>query len=352
VRPLPTALWADFVSSQLDNPSLISHVLAFFAQNSQGVLENKIRNSMRQSYSQLTFDKIRSLMVFGYSWATVEALRGLPSEILEKIQIFTPEQSLPDRDRADGFRLKESLKEVANVTVINNQEAMNILSKGNIELLAMGCKVVGKLRKSINLHIINSRHALSYVEAASGSNTNICVITDSHKVWPTSLYEKYYSKITSNDRNSRIEGNHVQWIMTEHGIVPQNTFGDLYNCFLALEGIPVPSILEAIGGEVINVEDIEQMSPRIYETEEEYKVYLALQDKNWDFRTTEGIAQAFSLEESKVKEIIEKYPKDFRKAYVSGKNNRELFTLWSKRITFLEKLAFLHKCISSYSPWV
>jgi hypothetical protein len=62
----------------------------------------------------------------------------------------------------------------------------------------------------------------------------------------------------------------------------------------------------------------------------EHKVFEALSDPQWDFRTVEGISKATGLTPSEVKATLDKYPSLVRTSLVRDNEGRELFTLASR----------------------
>ena len=73
----------------------------------------------------------------------------------------------------------------------------------------------------------------------------------------------------------------------------------------------------------------------------EKKIFAALSDAKWDFRTVSGISRETGLSESEVREILGKYPEVIRKSLVRNRDGHELFTLRSRRIKMRERLAEL-----------
>jgi hypothetical protein len=63
---------------------------------------------------------------------------------------------------------------------------------------------------------------------------------------------------------------------------------------------------------------------------QERKVFDALSDPQWDFRTIDGISKVTALPALEVKAILDKYPDLVRKALVRDNEGRELFTLASR----------------------
>jgi hypothetical protein len=62
----------------------------------------------------------------------------------------------------------------------------------------------------------------------------------------------------------------------------------------------------------------------------EHKVFEALSDPEWDFRTVDGISKATDLTAAEVKAVLGKYPNLVRKSLVRDNDGRELFTLASR----------------------
>ncbi len=62
----------------------------------------------------------------------------------------------------------------------------------------------------------------------------------------------------------------------------------------------------------------------------ERKVFDALSDPLWDFRTIHGISKATSLTTAEVTSILKKYPDLVRSSLVRDEDGSELFTLASR----------------------
>ena len=78
----------------------------------------------------------------------------------------------------------------------------------------------------------------------------------------------------------------------------------------------------------------------------ERKVFKALADLAWDFRTVEGISKTTSLSDSQVNEILAKYPRFVRKSAVPNREGKELFTLHSRPIKLRERLALIRMSLA------
>jgi len=62
----------------------------------------------------------------------------------------------------------------------------------------------------------------------------------------------------------------------------------------------------------------------------ERKVFDALSDPRWDFRTIHGISKAIDASEAEVASILRKYPDLVRRSLVRDEDGNELFTLGSR----------------------
>jgi len=62
----------------------------------------------------------------------------------------------------------------------------------------------------------------------------------------------------------------------------------------------------------------------------ERKVFEALSDPKWDFRTVSGISKATALPVAEVEAILLKYPDLIRRSLVRDEDGNELFTLASR----------------------
>lgn len=67
--------------------------------------------------------------------------------------------------------------------------------------------------------------------------------------------------------------------------------------------------------------------------ESEKKVFEALADPKWDFRTVDGLSRATGLETEAVNEILEGHSDLVRKSYVPDNLGRDLYTLRMKERT-------------------
>ncbi len=63
---------------------------------------------------------------------------------------------------------------------------------------------------------------------------------------------------------------------------------------------------------------------------EERKIFEALADSRWDFRTVDGVSTSTGLSRTSVREILFKYPTLIRLSPVRDIEGRELFTLTSR----------------------
>ena len=78
----------------------------------------------------------------------------------------------------------------------------------------------------------------------------------------------------------------------------------------------------------------------------ERKVFEALSDPEWDFRTVAGVSKATGLLETEVAAVLEKYPDLIRKSPVRDAKGRDLYTLRSRGIAAQELLAQARTIIS------
>lgn len=83
---------------------------------------------------------------------------------------------------------------------------------------------------------------------------------------------------------------------------------------------------------------------------EEKKVFEALADPQWDFRTIEGIQRSTHLPYERILDILERHDKFIRKSLVPDIHGRDLYTLRSKNTKGLELFnqlrAFVTKSLS------
>jgi hypothetical protein len=71
----------------------------------------------------------------------------------------------------------------------------------------------------------------------------------------------------------------------------------------------------------------------------ERKVFEALSDEKWDFRTVEGIATSTGLPKDEIRAVLMKYPDFVRVSSVKDNKNRTLYTIKSKPTSIQETLA-------------
>ena len=75
--------------------------------------------------------------------------------------------------------------------------------------------------------------------------------------------------------------------------------------------------------------------------ERETKIFEALEDPNWDWRTVRALSKASDLEPEKVLTIITKYPHLIRKSAAPSEKGEDLFTLQSRFYQSKKGLDFL-----------
>ena len=92
------------------------------------------------------------------------------------------------------------------------------------------------------------------------------------------------------------------------------------------------------------------MAKRKWEDEitdpKEIKVFEALADPDWDFRTVEGIAKSAKLTPKEVMEVIQKHEDLTRKSSIPDRHGREIYTLKEKNTETLEVLRRLRTFVS------
>jgi hypothetical protein len=74
----------------------------------------------------------------------------------------------------------------------------------------------------------------------------------------------------------------------------------------------------------------EKWQTRIHDPRE-YKVFKALADPSWDFRTIHGISESTGIPEPEIVNTLARYPELVRKSPIPDRKGRQLFTLRSRR---------------------
>ncbi len=80
------------------------------------------------------------------------------------------------------------------------------------------------------------------------------------------------------------------------------------------------------------------------------KVFEALSDPGWDFRTVAGISKAVDLSESEVLAILERYPELVRRSAIPDSKGRDLYTLRSRPMTGQEFAAEVRLFVTKTLP--
>ena len=76
------------------------------------------------------------------------------------------------------------------------------------------------------------------------------------------------------------------------------------------------------------------------------KVFEALGDSAWDFRTIAGLAKACHCSESEVEAILDQFPQLIRQSVIPDPKGRQLYTLSSRRVGGRELLGWARTLIS------
>ena len=85
---------------------------------------------------------------------------------------------------------------------------------------------------------------------------------------------------------------------------------------------------------------------RTVEEPDARKLFEALADARWDFRTIEGLSASSGLDEDRVRTLLRKYDALVRKSLVLDRQGRELYTLASRRPRLQEVLTSIRAIIS------
>lgn len=76
------------------------------------------------------------------------------------------------------------------------------------------------------------------------------------------------------------------------------------------------------------------------------KVFEALEDPRWEWRTTGALSKASGLEVPEVEALLQDYPSLVRKSLVPGPGGKDIFTLQRR---YFERKSVLEKIHSSLS---
>jgi hypothetical protein len=79
------------------------------------------------------------------------------------------------------------------------------------------------------------------------------------------------------------------------------------------------------------------------------KVFEALADPSWDFRTVEGVARSTGLSLGEVESVLVKYPDLIRRSAIPDREGRDLYTLASTAVKAKEVLAEIRTYVTKSS---
>jgi hypothetical protein len=90
---------------------------------------------------------------------------------------------------------------------------------------------------------------------------------------------------------------------------------------------------------------------QIVEESDGRKLFEALADERWDFRTVEGLTGSTGLSAERIRDLLRKYQSLVRQSLVLDRHGRELYTLASRRPSLQEVItntrAFISKTTST-----
>lgn len=305
-RPLPSLHWANFVEAQLANPRFVALVLAGCVDTT-AVLEPKVAAVVRRHPEVFSQRADTPVMIFGYSATLVAAIRGIPPSIARRLDVVTPLQSLQNRAVPDGEFLRDKIAGlVRDVKVVENDEAHRRLRAGQVGMLLMGCKIIGRRRRG-NLEIVNSTDARRFAMAAARSDIPVAVVTGAYKLWPTSVYETNRKAIVEDKANSIVDGHYVRWIVTEDRFADRDALMN-YEDYFTVDGIPVASVREGLS--ISRLPDHE-FSATVHEMSKLARIIGALGALNLDPVTPASVARAVGLPPADVRSLLHKYIGDF-----------------------------------------
>ena len=81
----------------------------------------------------------------------------------------------------------------------------------------------------------------------------------------------------------------------------------------------------------------------------ESKVFVALEDPAWDFRTLNGLVKSTGLEMSQIKHVIGKYGNLIRESPIPDKSDRRLYTLASRSLGSREMFNMIRAAVTKSS---
>jgi hypothetical protein len=81
--------------------------------------------------------------------------------------------------------------------------------------------------------------------------------------------------------------------------------------------------------------------------EDAHEVFAALADRDYDFRTVDGIADSTRIPVERVREILDQHSDLVRLSAVPGPNREPLYTLSERPVTAREQLALAQSVVAS-----
>ena len=111
---------------------------------------------------------------------------------------------------------------------------------------------------------------------------------------------------------------------------------------------PKPPPPDALKGKTIRTSPLHQWEEVISDPSEK-EVFVALSNPQWDFRTIQGISKETVLSESKISNIMEKYPDLIRQSLASNRHKQDLFTLRENPIKLRERLAEIRMFLAGWA---
>ena len=230
-RPLPGLPLALLIERHLADRQFLLDRLELFLRDKRE-LRTDVAKVAATNAARIGLQPGARILVYGYSYIFPELFSGLPESIKETLQIWTPDHSR--RAVSEGEFLKQALERdsALRVTVVSDQEALQLVQQQRIDTFVTSAKVVGL--HAGNLGIMNTASPENLTRAAHAQGTTVLAITGRYKMWPRDLFSQQHDTLVPNTAADEVvPAEVITWFATEAGVFTPLECREIYEPWLA-----------------------------------------------------------------------------------------------------------------------
>lgn len=221
-RSVTAVRWTTFVERNLDSPRWLGIVLDS-AISSMRRLEGRLAEAVAHDEDHLAaLPDSLDVTVVGHTTSAGGVLRGLRRRTRTPLRVryaIIDGSPRPSQESIEAFVPPDTELSTVNLNEVI-REGMN---GGDVDILVMGSKVVGRSDRR-RVEVVNSSPVVRAARAAANVRIPIMVASGLYKIWPTEFYRaatkaNLFDTRETETANGILHGESISWIVTEFGVL-------------------------------------------------------------------------------------------------------------------------------------